>query len=123
MESSVIGLASAEGVTAVAATWLLVRMLLPHLRAINIGESYFLEGTRRTWIIVFAAAFAVSYVAARTAFTGEPGSAFEFDLADLLRDAAGTTVLAIGADNLISRGDPDDDLDDDLDDDADGDAD
>lgn len=103
MESSVIGLATPAGVTAVTATWLLVRMVLPHLRAFSIGESYFLDGTRRTWVIVFAAAFAVSYVAARTAFTGEPGDVFEFDPVSLLRDAAGTTVLAIGTDNIVTR--------------------
>ncbi len=86
--------ASPEAVTAVASTWLGVRLVLPYLRAVP-GVRAFLVG-QRVWALVFVSALGVAYLEASTA-----GSSHATQ--DLLRSAGAISIAAIGADR-ITRG-------------------
>ncbi len=85
-----------EAVTAVASTWLGVRLVLPYLKAIpKVGG--FLIG-QRVWALVFASAVGVSYLEATA-------SGSSLAIQDLLRSAGAISVAAIGTDRIIKGSD------------------
>ncbi len=96
-----MNLASPEGVTAVAATWLGVRLALPYLQAIpRVGG--FLTG-QRVWALVLASAFGVATLESLAPVGGPP-----FDTIVTFREAIAITVAAIGIDRIVSSGEPSD---------------
>lgn len=94
-----MNLASPEGVTAVAATWLGVRLALPYLRAIpRVGG--FLTG-QRVWALVLASAFGIATLEGLAPLDGPP-----FDAIVTLREAIAITVAAIGTDRIVRSDGP-----------------
>ena len=89
-----MNIASPEGVTAVAATWLGVRLVLPYLKSIPRVGGFFTG--QRVWALVFASAFGVA------ALEGAADSSESFVMAVTLKEAVAITVAAIGADSVIS---------------------
>ena len=95
-----MNLASPEGVAAVAATWLGVRLALPYLKAIpRVGG--FLTG-QRVWALVLASAFGVATLEHLASVDGPP-----FDVVVTLREAVAITVAAIGTDRIVGSGESD----------------
>ncbi len=88
--------ASPEAVTAVASTWLGVRLVLPYLRAVPPVRA-FLVG-QRVWALVFTSAIGVAYLEAAAA-----GSSLAIQ--DLLRAAGAISIAAIGTDRIIQGSD------------------
>ena len=88
--------ASPEAVTAVASTWLGVRLVLPYLRAVPWVKD-FLVG-QRVWALVFISAVGVAYLEATAT-----GSSYAAQ--DLLRSAGAISVAAIGTDRIIKGSD------------------
>ncbi len=93
-----LNVASPEGVTAVAATWLGVRLALPYLRTIPFGIGGFFTG-QRVWALVLASAFGVATLEHLAPVGGPP-----FDAIVTLREAVTITVAAIGTDRIVSSG-------------------
>ncbi len=92
-----IDAASPEAVTAVASTWLGVRLVLPYLRAVPLVRT-FLVG-QRVWALVFASAMGVAYLEATA-------SGSSLAIQDLLRSAGAISIAAIGADRIVRGTDP-----------------
>ncbi len=90
-----LNIASPEGVTAVAATWLGVRLVLPYLKSIPRIGGFFVG--QRIWALVFASAFGIAALEGAA-----PDGPAHFDALVTVREAVAITVAAIGTDRVVS---------------------
>lgn len=89
-----LNIASPEGVTAVAATWLGVRMVLPYLKTIPWVGGFFVG--QRVWALVFASAFGIAALEGAA-----PAGPADFNVALTLKEAVAITIAAIGTDRIV----------------------
>ncbi len=92
-DPAVMNVASAAGVSSVAAVWMGVRIVLPWLRTLPRMDKVLVG--QRVWALVFASALGVSALAAEVA--GSPSS-----IGSVLQTAGALAIAAIGADKIVS---------------------